>query len=88
MRARARAKKHPFPAGWLLLGLATCGVVFWLGAQAGAQAPSLGGATDSWSVLAVLGAFAAVCIGPVLLVVTVLWGSFAFFRWFWGGAFD
>lgn len=76
MRARTRTKKHPFPAGWLLMGLSTCGVLFWWGAQAGS------------SDLAVIAAFVAVCVAPALLTVTVLWGSFSFFRWFWGGAFD
>lgn len=76
MRARARAKKHPFPGGWLVLGLVTCIAVFWLGAQAGDRL------SGGLSTAAVLGAFVAVCVGPVLLAVTVVWGSFAFFRWF------
>ncbi len=75
MRARVRAKKHPFPGGWLVLGLLACVSLFWLGAQASAH---LSGGLSS---AATLGAFAAICVGPVLLVVTVLWGSFAFFRW-------
>ena len=75
MRARVRAKKHPFPAGWLILGLMTCVVLFVLGAQASEHL------SGGLSTAAMLGAFAAVCVGPVLLVVTVLWGSFAFFRW-------
>jgi hypothetical protein len=86
MRARTRVKKRPFPAGWLLLGLLACGILFWWGAQA---APStLGNASDPVSVIAVLSAFAAVCVGPVLLIVTVLWGSFAFFRWLWVGGLE
>lgn len=30
-------------------------------------------------------AFVALCIGPVVLAVTVIRGGFAFFRWFWFG---
>lgn len=37
------------------------------------------------STAAMLGAFVAICVGPVLLAVTVVWGSFAFFRWLWIG---
>lgn len=75
MRARVRARKHPFPGGWLVLGLLTCVVLFALGAQASDHL------SGGLSTAATLGAFAAVCVGPVLLVVTVLWGGFAFFRW-------
>ncbi len=79
MRARVRARKHPFPGGWLVLGLLTCVVLFVLGAQASDHL------SGGLSTAAMLGAFAAVCVGPVLLIVTVLWGSFAFFRWLWVG---
>ncbi|WP_291872201.1 hypothetical protein [Caulobacter sp.] len=57
----------------------TCVVLFVLGAQASQHL------SGGLSTAAMLGAFAAVCVGPVLLVVTVLWGSFAFFRWLWIG---
>ena len=79
MRARVRVRKHPFPGGWLVLGLMTCVVLFVLGAQASDHL------SGGLSMAAMLGAFAAVCVGPVLLIVTVLWGSFAFFRWLWVG---
>ena len=79
MRARVRARKHPFPGGWLVLGLLTCVMLFVLGAQASDHL------SGGLSTAAMLGAFAAVCVGPVLLIVTVLWGSFAFFRWLWIG---
>jgi hypothetical protein len=79
MRSRVRARKHPFPGGWLVLGLLTCVAMFWLGAQASEHL------SGGLSTAAMLGAFAAICVGPVLLAVTVVWGSFAFFRWFWIG---
>ena len=82
MRARVGVRKHPFPGGWLVLGLVACGILFWLGAQAGDHL------SGGLSTAALLGAFAAVCVGPVLLVVTVLWGSFAFFRWLWSGGLE
>ena len=87
MRTRTWVKKRSLPAGWLLLlGLLTCGILFWWGAQA---APAnVAEASGPLAILAVLSAAAAVFVGPVLLVVTILWASFAFFRWFWGGAFD
>lgn len=76
MRARVRARKHPFPGGWLVLGLLTCVALFVLGAQASEHL------SGGLSTAATLGAFIAICVGPVLLAVTVLWGGFAFFRWF------
>ena len=79
MRARVRVKQHPFPGGWLALGLMTCVVLFLLGAQAGDHL------SGGLSTAATLAAFVAVCVGPVLLAVTVLWGGFAFFRWLWVG---
>lgn len=79
MRARVRARKHPFPGGWLVLGLMTCVVLFVLGAQASDHL------SGGLSTAAMLAAFVAVCVGPVLLIITVLWGSFAFFRWLWVG---
>jgi hypothetical protein len=54
-------------------------MLFVLGAQASDHL------SGGLSTAAMLGAFAAVCVGPVLLIVTVLWGSFAFFRWLWIG---
>jgi hypothetical protein len=75
MKTRVRARKHPFPGGWLVLGILTCIALFWLGAQAGEHL------SGGLSTAAMLGAFAAICVGPVLLAVTVLWGSFTFFRW-------
>lgn len=78
MKSRVRAREHSFPGGWLVLGLLTCAVLFWLGIQAEHL-------TGGLSTAALLGAFAAIWIGPVLLAVTVIWGGFAFFRWFWIG---
>ncbi len=75
MRARVRAKKHPFPGGWLVLGLVACAALFFLGAQASEHM------SGGLSTAAMIGAFAAICVGPVLLIITVLWGGFAFFRW-------
>jgi hypothetical protein len=82
VRARRVVKEHPFPGGWLALGLLTCGVLFRLGGQAWDQ-PDNGLAT-----IAMLGAFVAVWVGPALLAVTILWGGFVFLRWFCRGAFD
>lgn len=75
MKSRVRAKKHPFPGGWLVMGLMTCVALFWLGAQASDHL------SGGLSTAATLAAFVAICVGPVLLVVTALWGSFAFFKW-------
>lgn len=75
MRARIGVKQRSFPGGLLALGLVTCGILFWMG---GLAADQLSGGL---SVAAILAAFVAVCVGPVLLVVTTLWGGFAFFRW-------
>lgn len=74
MKSRVRVKKHPFPGGWLVMGMLTCVVLFW----AGVQADHLSGGL---STAAMLGAFAALWIGPVLAAITVLWGGFAFFKW-------
>ena len=79
MRARLGVKKSSFPGGLLVLGLLTCGILFWMG---GLAADQLSGGL---SIAAILAAFVAVCVGPVLLVITVLWGGFAFFRWLWSG---
>jgi hypothetical protein len=76
MTTRTRARKHPFPGGWLVLGLVACIATFWMGAQAGQHL------SGGLSTAATLTAFVAICIGPVILAVTVLWGGFAFFRWF------
>lgn len=78
MKSRVRAREHAFPGGWLVLGLLTCAALFWLGIQAEHL-------TGGLSTAALLAAFAAIWIGPVLLAVTILWGGFAFFRWFWIG---
>ena len=75
MRSRVRTRKTPFPAGWLLLGLLTCGLLFWLGAEANNHL------SGGLSVAAMLVAFVALWVGPVLLAVTALWGGFAFCRW-------
>ncbi len=75
MKSRVHAKKHPFPGGWLVLGIMTCVALFWAGVQGGDHL------SGGLSTAAMLGAFAALWIGPVLLAVTVLWGSFAFFKW-------
>lgn len=79
MKSRIRARKHPFPGAWLVLGLLTCAALFWMGAQASDHL------SGGLSTAAMLGAFVAICVGPVLLAVTVVWGSFAFFRWLWIG---
>jgi hypothetical protein len=60
----------------LVLGLVTCIALFCLGAQASEHL------SGGLSTAAMLGAFVAICVGPVLLAVTVIWGGFAFFRWF------
>lgn len=57
----------------------TCVALFWLGASLEAD-PSGG-----LSTAAVLAAFVAICVGPVVLAITVVWGGFAFLRWFWFG---
>ncbi|NQE63102.1 hypothetical protein E1H18_3358 [Caulobacter sp. RHG1] len=75
MKSRVRAKKHQFPGGWLVLGMLTCAVLFWTGVQADSHL------SGGLSTAAMLGAFAALWIGPVLAAITVLWGSFAFFKW-------
>jgi hypothetical protein len=79
MRSKVRARSYPFPGGWLVLSFVTCLVLFWLGAQAGDHL------AGGLSAVAVLTAFTAVCVAPLLLLVTVLWGGFAFFRWLWAG---
>ena len=79
MKSRARAREHPFPGGRLVLGLLTCAALFWLGVQAAEHQ------TGGLSTAALLAAFVAIWVGPALLAVTVLWGGFAFFRWFWIG---
>ena len=75
MKSRVRVKKHPFPGGWLVMGMLTCVVLFWTGVQASDHL------SGSLSTAAMLGAFAALWIGPVLAAITVLWGGFAFFKW-------
>ncbi len=75
MKSRVRMKKHSFPGGWLVLGIVTCAALFWAGVQAD------GHLSGSLSTAAMLGAFAAICVGPVLAAITVLWGGFAFFKW-------
>jgi hypothetical protein len=79
MKSRVRTREQSFPGGRLVLGLLTCFAVFWLGVQGGDHL------TGGLSTAALLGAFAAIWIAPVLLAVTVIWGGFAFFRWFWIG---
>jgi len=79
MRSRVGVKQRSFPAALFMLGLLTCGILFWMG---GLAADQLSGGL---SIVAILAAFVAVCVGPVLLVITVLWGGFAFFRWLWSG---
>ncbi|KQV57881.1 hypothetical protein ASC70_01275 [Caulobacter sp. Root343] len=79
MRSRVGVKQRSFPTGLFMLGLLTCGILFWMG---GLAADQLSGGL---SIVAILAAFVAVCVGPVLLVITVLWGGFAFFRWLWSG---
>ncbi|WP_343698475.1 hypothetical protein [Caulobacter sp.] len=75
MKSRVRAKKHPFPGGWLVLGILTCAALFWAGVQGGDHL------SGGLSTAAMFGAFAALWIGPLLAAITVLWGSFAFFKW-------
>lgn len=82
MKSRVRARKQSFPGGWLVLGLLSCVALFWLGGQASQHM------SGGLSTAAAMAAFLAVCVGPVLLAVTVLWGGFAFFRWFWFGGGD
>ncbi|WP_297508763.1 hypothetical protein [uncultured Caulobacter sp.] len=53
----------------------TCGVLFRLGAEANSHL------SGGLSVAAMIVAFVALWVGPVLLVVTALWGAFAFCRW-------
>lgn len=79
VRARLRARRRPFPAAWLALALVACVSLFWLGARLE------GDPSGGLSTAAVLAAFVALCIGPVVLAVTVIRGGFAFFRWFWFG---
>ncbi len=79
MKSRVRASRRPFPGAWLVLGLLTCVALFRMGAQASDHL------SGGLSTAAMLGAFVAICVGPVLLAVTVVWGSFAFFRWLWIG---
>jgi len=82
VKGRFSIRKRSHHRTWLALGLLTCAFLFWLGDDAW-QAPG-----DGFSTLALLGAFVAVWVGPALLAVTILWGSFAFFRWLCRGAFD
>ncbi|ACL96009.1 hypothetical protein EIB18_13040 [Caulobacter vibrioides] len=79
MRARLRARRRPYSAGWLALALVACVSLFWLGARLE------GDPSGGLSTAAVLAAFVALCVGPVVLTVTVIRGGFAFFRWFWFG---
>lgn len=79
MKARFRARRRSLPARWLVLTLAACAALFWLGARLE------GDPSGNLSTAAVLAAFLAVCVGPVVLAVTVIWGGFAFFRWVWFG---
>ncbi|ADG11241.1 hypothetical protein B7G68_14290 [Caulobacter segnis] len=68
------------PTGrWLFLGLAICSVLFLVGGATFDQ-PNTG-----LSSVAMIGAFVAVCVGPVLLALTLLWGSFTLLRWVWTG---
>lgn len=69
MRSRIGVKQRSFPGGLLILGLLSCGVLFWMG---GSAADQLSGGL---SVAAILAAFVAVCVGPVLLIITVLVGQ-------------
>lgn len=68
------------PTGrWLLLGLAICLVLFLVGGASFDQP------TSGLSGLAMIGAFVAICVGPVLLALALLWGSFTLLRWVWTG---
>ena len=82
MRSRIGVKQRSFPGGLLVMGLLSCAVLFWMG---GLAADQLSGGL---SITAILAAFVAVCVGPVLLIVTVLWGGFAFLRWLLSGGRD
>jgi len=72
-------RKRTSMGRWLLLGLLTCCGLFLAGGAMWDQPAS------GLSNLAVAGAFLAVCVGPILLGLTLLWGSFTLLRWVWTG---
>ena len=79
MKSKISFRKRAPTGRWLLLGLAICSILFLVGGATFDQPAS------GFSNLAMIGAFVAVCVGPILLALTLLWGSFTLLRWVWTG---
>lgn len=78
-RSKFGFRKRASVGPWLFLGLATCAILFLAGGLAVEQPAS------GLSSLAMIGAFVAVCLGPVLLALTLVWGGLMLLRWVWTG---